>query len=135
MHTIDRLTDKDRREVTTVWTTDVRVNEGTYDAGTVQVALTTSHDKRRKRFETRINREVRIDAGFIRRSFVVYAAPTADSGITVATEPTERFNAKRAAALHDFVLTNIALLLDSETRSPDVARELAELIGREVVAA
>ena len=135
MHTFDTLIDPNRREITTTWTTDLRVNEGTYDAGTVRVALSTTHDKSRKRLETRINREVVTDSGFVTRSFVLLAKPTADSGITLATEPVARFNAGKARDLHQFILLSIAEQLAAEQRHPDVAAELAGLIARKVVAA
>jgi len=126
MITTDNLIDPKRREITTVFVTTQRVDEGTYDAGTVQLALTTSHDKDRKRFQTVLNREVRTDSGFITRRFTLYAGPSADAGIRLATEPAPRFNANKARNLHDFVLANLDELLAAD--SGDVAPVLAGLL-------
>ena len=125
MHTLDRLIDPSHRNITTVFTTAIRVAEGTYDAGTVRVALTTSHDKSRKRFETRLNREVLTDSGFITRSIRMFQ-PSADAGITLATEPTARFNANKARAMHTDVLASLRHHVVA-TRG-DVAVELLALL-------
>jgi len=134
MHTIDRLIDPRVREIVTTFDTGIRENEQTYNAGTVRVALSTTHDKARKRFETRINRELVTDTGFTTRSFVLFAAPTADSGIILATEPTARFNAAKARALHEWVLAHLDTLLARENRHPGVARELEGLLATAVAA-
>ena len=128
MRTIDNLIDAKRREITTIFTTPVRVAEGTYDAGTVRVALTTSHDKDRKRFETRLNREVLTDSGFITRRFTLFAGPSADAGITLATEPVARFNANKARALHEDILANLRHHLAATPGA--VATELTELLAQ-----
>jgi hypothetical protein len=129
--THDRLADPDRRSIETVFTTGIRVAENSYDSGVVRVALVTSHDKSSKRIETRLSREVLTDSGFVTRRFVLFGPASADAGIRLATEPIARFNAKKAAALHDFVLTNLALMLTHE--DSDVARELADLLAQELV--
>lgn len=124
--THDRLIDKDHRSITTIFTTNLRVKEGTYDAGTVRVALTTSHDKNRKRFETRLNREVLTDSGFITRSFALMSQ-SADAGIVLATEPVARFNAGKARNLHQAILDD---LLHHVSATPGaVAAELRGLLA------
>lgn len=128
MHTThDNLIDPAKRDITTVWTTGLRVNEGTYDAGTVRVALTTSHNKSRKRLESRINREVLTDSGFITRSIRMFE-PSADAGITLATESVARFNANKARTLHESVLDNLDTLLEREDRQPEIAAILLSLL-------
>lgn len=128
MRTFDQLADPNRREIVTTFTTDIRVDEGNYNAGTVRVALTTTHRKNGKRLETRLNREVVTDSGFVIRSFMVFGPASADAGIVLATEPVARFNAAKARTLHQQVLDNLPALL-ADSASP-VAGELSDLFAR-----
>lgn len=126
MRTTDNLIDPNRREITTVWNTGLRVNEGTHDAGTIRVALTTIHSKYNKRLETRINREVLTDSGFITRSIRAFQ-PSADNGLTLATESVARFSAAKARTLHEDVLHDVERMLT--VRADDaVAAELLDLL-------
>jgi len=133
--TIDRLTDPNHRTITTIFTTPLRVNENTYDAGTVRVALETSHNKYAKRIETRINREVVTDTGFITRSFMLLAGPNADAGLTLAKEPAPRFNARKAREQHDFLLTNLDLIMAHHAGDREVVQTLTDLLALASVAA
>jgi hypothetical protein len=129
MNTVDRLIDPDRRSIETTFVTTERVAEGTYDAGTVQVTLTTSHDKDRKRLRSVLNREVRTDSGFITRRFTIFGPGSMDAGLTLATQPIARFNAKKARDLHADILRDLDQLLAFEDRQPEVAKGLAELLA------
>jgi len=126
-YTHDNLTDPNRREVTTVFTTPLRVAEGTFDAGTIRVAVTTRHNKSAKRIETNVHREVRTDTGFITRSVVLFAGPSLDGGIILSKEPAPRFNANKARDMHGFVVDNLELMLTHDGSA--VAHELLDLLA------